>query len=212
MLGLSSLSSLMGLMGTMGTADVQVERLFVTSLQRALEEHAPEELEVFSRWFDPSARRIRFHVATVIGAVGYLRRNPSLYSKVIETAGRTASDRAYGDFSQIERKLLETLPKFGRERLVKYLLHSGLRSIHKDAQLSVKRDGEKLLLTVTNSLFCHTPAEDGGQKRCHFYSALFAGLLEKTDIHCYSVTEASCRGQGSDTCSFEVLLERHQAA
>ena len=53
----------------LGTADVQVERLFVTSLQRALEEHAPEELEVFARWFDPSARRARFHVATVIGAV-----------------------------------------------------------------------------------------------------------------------------------------------
>ncbi len=195
-----------------GTADVQVERVFVTSLQRALEEHAPEELEVFSRWFDPSARRARFHVATVIGAVGYLRRNPSLYFKVIDTAGRTASERAYGDFSQIERKLLETLPKFGRERLVKHLLHSGLRSIHRDAQLSVKRDGEKLLLTVTNSLFCHTPAEDGGQKRCHFYAALFAGLLEKADIQCYSVTESSCRGQGSDTCSFEALLERHQAA
>jgi hypothetical protein len=196
----------------LGTADVQVERLFVTSLQRALEEHAPEELEVFSRWFDPSARRTRFHVASVIGAMGYLRRNPSLYYKVIDTAGRTASDRAYGDFSQIERKLLETLPKFGRERLVKHLLHSGLRSIHKDAQLSVKREGEKLILTVSNSLFCHTPAEDGGQKRCHFYAALFAGLLQKTDIHCYSVNELSCRGQGSLTCSFEALLEQHQAA
>jgi predicted hydrocarbon binding protein len=192
--------------------DIQVERLFVTSLQRALEEHAPEEIEVFSRWFDPSARRTRFHVATVIGAVGYLRRNPSLYVKVIETAGRTASDRAYKDFSQIERRLLETLPKFGRERLVKHLLHSGLRSIHKDAQLSVKRDGEKLILTVTNSLFCHTPAEDGGAKRCHFYAALFAGLLEKTDIQCFAVTESSCRGQGSDACRFEALLERPQAA
>lgn len=192
--------------------DVQVERLFVTSLQRAIEEHAPEELEVFSRWFDPSARRTRFHVATVIGAVGYLRRNPSLYAKVIETAGRTASDRAYRDFSQIERRLLETLPKFGRERLVKHLLHSGLRSIHKDAQLSVKRDDEKLILTVTNSLFCHTPAEDGGQMRCHFYSALFAGLLDKTDIQCFSVTESSCRGQGSDACRFEALLARPQAA
>jgi predicted hydrocarbon binding protein len=194
------------------TADVQVERLFVTSLQRALEEHAPEELEVFARWFDPSARRLRFHVAAVVGAVGYLRRNPSLYAKVIHTAGRTASERAFGDFSQIERRLLETLPKFGRERLVKHLLHSGLRSIHKDAQLSVKRDGEQLILTVTNSLFCHTPAEDGGEKRCQFYAALFAGLLEKTDLNCFSVTEASCRGQGSDACRFVALLEQPQAA
>jgi len=192
--------------------DIQVERLFVTSLQKALEEHAPEELDVFAQWFDPSARRTRFHVATVIGAVGYLRRNPSLYEKVIETAGRTASERAYGDFSQIERRLLESLPRFGRERLVKHLLHSGLRSIHKDAQLSVKREGEKLILVVENSLFCHTPADNGGQKRCHFYAALFAGLLEKTDLQCYAVTEASCRGQGGDACRFEALLERPQAA
>ena len=192
--------------------EVQVERLFVTSLQKAIEQHAPEELEVFSQWFNPSARQTRFHVATVIGAVGYLRRNPVLYEKVIATAGKTASERAYGDFSQIERRLLGALPRFGRERLVKHLLHSGLRSIHKDAQLAVERESEKLILTVDNSLFCHTPAEDGGQKRCHFYCAMFAGLLEKTDIHCYSVTEASCRGQGDETCRFEALLERPKAA
>ena len=137
--------------------EVQVERLFVTSLQKAVEEHAPEELEVLSQWFDPSARQTRFHVATVIGAVGYLRRNPTLYAKVIDAAGRNASERAYDDFSPIERRLLGSLPRFGRERLVKHLLHSGLRSIHKDAQLAVKRDGEKLLLSLGNSLFCHTP-------------------------------------------------------
>ena len=192
--------------------DVQVERLFVSSLQRALEEHAPEELEVFSQWFDPAGRQTHFHVATVIGAVGYLRRNPALYEKVIDAAGRNASERAYGDFSPIERRLLASLPRFGRERLVKHLLHAGLRSIHKDAQLSVRRDGEKLILTVDNSLFCHTPAEDGGQKRCHFYAALFAGLLEKTDLRYHSVTETTCRGQGSDACRFEVILEKPKAA
>jgi predicted hydrocarbon binding protein len=197
---------------TIAAADIQVERLFVTSLQRALEEHAPEELEVFTRWFDPSARRMRFHVASVIGAVGYLRRNPTLFAKVIDAAGRTASERAYGDFSPIERRLLETLPKFGRERLVKHLLHSGLRSIHRDAQLAVEREDEKLVLTVTNSLFCHTPPENGGEKRCHFYSSLFAGLLEKTDLQCFSVTESSCRGQGSDACRFDALLVPPQAA
>lgn len=192
--------------------EVQVERVFVTCLQKALEEHAPEELEVFTQWFDPSARQAQFHIATVVGAVGYLRRNPALYQKVIDTTGRNASERAFGDFSSIERRLLVSLPRFGRERLVKHLLHSGLRSIHKDAQLSVKRDGENLLLTVDNSLFCHTPAENGGQKRCQFYSALFAGLLEKADIHCFSVTEQSCRGQGDDNCHFQVLLEQPKAA
>ena len=192
--------------------EVQVERLFVTSLQKALEEHAPEELEVFGQWFDPSARQTHFHIATVIGAVGYLRRNPTLYEKVIDTAGRDASEHAFGDFSPIERRLLGSLPRFGRERLVKHLLHSGLRSIHKDAQLSVKREGENLLVTVDNSLFCHTPAEDGGQKRCHFYSALFAGLLDKAEIRCFSVTERSCRGQGDDNCRFQAMLEQPQAA
>lgn len=192
--------------------EIQVERLFVTSLQKALEEHAPEELEVFSQWFDPSARQTHFHVATIIGAVGYLRRNPALYEKVIAAAGHNASEHAYSDFSPIERRLLGSLPRFGRERLVKHLLHSGLRSIHKDAQLSVKREDENLILTVDNSLFCHTPAEDGGQKRCHFYAALFAGLLDKADIRCYSVTELSCRGQGDDNCRFEAVLEQPKAA
>ncbi|HXV64968.1 MAG TPA: hypothetical protein VEK15_29995 [Vicinamibacteria bacterium] len=191
--------------------DIQVERLFVTSLHRAIEELAPEEMDVFSRWFDPSTRRTRFHVATIIGAVGYLRRNPALYEKVIEAAGKTASERAYADLSPIERRLLEALPRFGRERLVKYLLHSGLRSIHKDAQLSVGKDGDKLILTVTNSIFCCTPADNSGH-RCQFYAVLFEGLLGKTDLRCYSVKEASCRGQGADACRFEALLKEPQAA
>ena len=208
----SFLRGLRGLTGFTAMIEVQVERLFVTSLQKALEEHAPEELEVFSQWFDPSARQTHFHVATVIGAVGYLRRNPTLYEKVIDAAGRNASAHAFSDFSPIERRLLGSLPRFGRERLVKYLLHSGLRSIHKDAQLSVTREGENLLLTVDNSLFCHTPAEDGGPKRCHFYAALFAGLLDKADIRCFSVTEQSCRGQGDDNCRFQAVLVQPQAA
>lgn len=180
-----------------------VERLFVTSLQKALEEHAPEELEVLRQWFDPSTRETQFHVATVIGAVGYLRRNPALYEKVIEAAGRSASIRAFEDLSPIERRLLMTLPRFGRGRLVKHLLHNGLRSIHRDAQLTVEEAGDRLVVTVDNSLFCLTPAEDGGRKRCLFYAALFAGLLEKTDFRCTDVRESLCRGQGDDACRFE---------
>lgn len=192
--------------------DIQVERLFVTSFTKAVEEHAPEELDVFSRWFDPATRRTRFHVASIIGAVGYLRRNPTLYEKVIASAGRTASEGAYAEFSPIERRLLETLPRFGRERLLKHLLHSGLRAIHKDAQLLVQKEDGRFILSVANSMFCHTPADNGGDKRCRFYSALFAGLLNKTDLNCVSVRETSCRGQGADQCRFEVVLEDSQAA
>ena len=193
-------------------SEAQVERLFVSSLQKALEEHAPEELEVFTRWFDPSARQTQFHVATIIGAVGYLRRKADVYQRVIDAAGRNASALAFGDISSIERRLLNNLPRFGRHRLVKHLLHTGLRSIHRDAQLSVERQEENLLLTVDNSVFCLTPAEDGGDKRCHFYSSLFAGLLDEAGIECFSVTEASCRGQGADSCRFEIVLDQPRAA
>jgi predicted hydrocarbon binding protein len=192
--------------------NILVERLLLASLHKALEKHAPEYLEIFSRWFYPSSRQTRFHVATIIGAVGYLRRNPTVYQKVIGAAGRTASDRAYGGFSPIGRRLLESLPRFVRERLVKHLLHSGLRSIHKDALIFVKRAGEKIFVTVDNSLFCYTPAENEGLMRCHFYATLFAGLLEKADLPCDSVREVTCRGQGDATCSFEVQLARPRAA
>ena len=184
--------------------DIQVERLFVTCLQKALDEHAPEQLEVFGKWFDLSSRQTRFHVAPVIGAVGYLRKNASIYEKVVEAAGIGASERAYADMSQIERRLLKSLPRFGKERFLKHLLHSGLRSIHKDALLSVQKDNGKFIITVDNSIFCLTPADDGGGHRCQFYAALFAGLLQKTDIPCSSVREVSCRGQGEEACRFEV--------
>ena len=194
------------------TTDILVERLFVTSLQTALEVHAPEELEVFSCWFDPSIRQTRFHIATIIGAVGYLRRKPTLYEKVMGTAGRKASDRAYGDFLPIKRRLLESLARFGKGRLVKPLLRAGLRSIHKEGLLSVKREGEKLVVTVDNSLFCHTAADNERPMRCQFYAALFAGLLEKAGLPYDSVREVTCRGQGGAACNFEALLQRTRAA
>ena len=69
-----------------------VERLFLASLRQALEDIAPEQLEVFQKWFDPADRRPRFHIAPVMAAVSYLSRDPALYEKVMDRAGRYASD------------------------------------------------------------------------------------------------------------------------
>jgi hypothetical protein len=78
-----------------------VERLFVVSLQQAIGDLAPEQLEVFEKWFDPTDRRPRFHIAPVIGAVGYLRKSPTLLgctpegcSSVVETTCRGQGESA----------------------------------------------------------------------------------------------------------------------
>ena len=68
-----------------------VERLFVASLRSALEDIAPERLDVFENWFPPGDRRPRFHIAPVMGAVSYLSRDPELYKTAMEKAGRIAS-------------------------------------------------------------------------------------------------------------------------
>ena len=99
-----------------------VERLFLASLRQALEDIAPEQLEVFQKWFDPADRRPRFHIAPVIGAVSYLSRDPALYEKVMDRAGRYASDWSYEHLSPVERKLWSSFPLAGRERAVKRLL------------------------------------------------------------------------------------------
>ena len=95
-----------------------VERKFVASLHKALEEVAPERLEVFEKWFDPADRRPQFHIAPVIGAVGYLRRTPALYHQVMEKAGLYASQWSFSDLPQFERKLSRFRLPFGRDRVV----------------------------------------------------------------------------------------------
>ncbi len=181
-----------------------VERMFVASLQKALEEVAPERLEVFEKWFDPTDRRSQFHIASVIGAVGYLRRTPALYHQVMERAGLYASQWSFLDLPQIERKLSRFRLPFGRDRVVKHLLLSGLRSIHRDGQLELARDGKKLLVTVSNSLFCR--AGTGGEEpACEYYAALFAGLLACARQDCSSIIESSCRGLGASACRFDAL-------
>lgn len=180
-----------------------VERKFVASLHKALEELAPERLEIFEKWFDPADRRAQFHIASVIGAIGYLRRSPDLYHKVMEMAGRYASQWSCLDLPQIKRKIRFRLP-FGRDRLVKHLLQSGLKSIHRDAELETARDGDKLVVTVSNSLFCRTEL-NGGEPTCEYYSALFAGLLACTHEKCSSITESACRSRGDSCCRFEAL-------
>jgi len=187
-------------------ADIQVERLIVTSLYRALEEQAPEEMEVFRRWFDPGNRQTQFHVAPLIGAVGYLRRKPDLYERVIETAGTSASARAFASLSQFERRLLKSMPRFGRIRLLRHLLQNGLRAIHKDARVVVTQAEDGLRIQVENSVFCLTPADEStAVTRCHFYSWLLKGLLVQAQIPCESVVEVECKAQGAGACTFEVF-------
>ena len=187
-------------------ADIQVERLIVTSLYRALEEQAPEEMEVFRRWFDPGNRQTTFHVAPLIGAVGYLRRKPELYDRVIEMAGTSASARVIASLSQIERRLFKSMPRFGRIRLLRHLLQNGVRAIHKDARLTVSEEQDRMRIAVENSVFCLTPPDESAPvPRCHFYSWLLRGLLLEVGIACESVVEIECKAQGAERCLFDVV-------
>lgn len=181
-----------------------VERLFVASLHRSIEDLAPEQLEVFVRWFDPTDRRPRFHIAPVIGAVGFLRKNPTTYPAIMEQAGRYASEWSYSDLSKLERSLLESASQFGRELLLRHLLRSGLRCIHRDGRLQLQRAGSRLHITVWNSLFCRAGTISLIEPVCSYYAALFAGLLEQANGGYSSVIESKCRGQGEEACAFEV--------
>lgn len=186
--------------------DIQVERLIVTSLYRAVEQQAPEEMEVFRRWFDPASRQTQFHVAPLIGAVGYLRRKPELFERVIQTAGTTASARVFESLSRLERRLFKSMPQLGRARLIRRLLQNGLRAIHRDARVGVSLHDDTLTVSVSNSVFCLTPTDESAAvPRCQFYASMLRGLLSQANVGCSAVTEARCKAQGGDTCLFEVV-------
>ena len=184
-----------------------VERKFVASLHRALEDIAPEQLEVFEKWFDPADRRPRFHIAPVIGALGYLRKTPLLYRQVMEKAGEYSSQWCCSDINQIKRKVMQSRVPLGRERLVRNLLRGCLRSIHRDGVLAVERNGDRLVLTLANSLFCRTNGRAAEEPTCFYYASLFGGLLGCTHEGCSSVIESLCRGRGDSSCTFEAVLE-----
>ena len=178
-----------------------VERLFLASLRQALEDIAPEKLDVFQKWFDPADRRPQFHIAPVMGAVSYLGRDPALYESVMDRAGRYASDWSYEHLSPLERKLWSSMPLAGRERAVTRLLRAGLRNIHRDGELQARRDGSKLVVIVANSIFCRTVTGEGPV--CVYYASLFKGLMARAALGWSLVIESSCGGQGRSECHFE---------
>jgi predicted hydrocarbon binding protein len=178
-----------------------VERLFLASLWKALQDIAPERLEVFQKWFDPADRRPRFHIAPVMGAVSYLRRDTALYQRVMEQAGRYAADWSFEHLSPLERKLWGSLPRAGRDRAVRRLLRVGLKNIHSDGELEARREGPKLVVTVSNSIFRRTVSGNGPV--CLYYGSLFAGLMERAALRWSLVVESSCGGQGRPECLFE---------
>ena len=182
-----------------------VERKFVASLQRALEDVAPEQLEVFAKWFDPGDRRPRFHIASVIGAVGYLRKSPSLYMDVMKTGGEYAAQWCCLEFPQFQKKLMNSWLRLGRQRLVRRLFRGGIRSIHRDAQMEFQRDEESLVVTVSNSVFCRTATPSGNGPVCVYYSAFFNGLLDCTSEVYASFEEFDCRARGDSFCRFQAL-------
>jgi hypothetical protein len=182
-----------------------VERKFIASLQRALEDVAPEQLEVFAKWFDPADRRPRFHIAPVIGAVGYLRKSPPLYVDVMNKAGEYAAQWCCLELTQFQKKVMNSWVRLGRERLVRRLLRGGIRSIHRDAQMELARDDERLVVTVSNSVFCRTATPSGEGPACVYYSAFFNGLLDCTSEDYASFKESCCRARGDSICQFEAV-------
>lgn len=182
-----------------------VERKFIASLQRALEDVAPEQLEVFAKWFNPADRRPRFHIAPVIGAVGYLRKSPLLYVDVMRKAGDYAAQWCCLELTQLQKRVMNSWVRLGRERLVRRLFRGGIRSIHRDAQMELQREGERLIVTVSNSVFCRTATPSGEGPACVYYSAFFNGLLDCTSEDYASFQESSCRASGESVCQFEAL-------
>jgi len=182
-----------------------VERKFVASLQRALEDVAPEQLEVFAKWFDPADRRPRFHIAPVIGAVGYLRKSPSLYIDIMKTAGEYAAEWCCSELPPFQKRIMNSWVRLGREHLVRRLFRGGIRSIHRDAQMELQRDEESLVITVSNSVFCRTATLSGTGPACVYYSAFFNGLLDCTSEDYASFDESSCRAGGDSVCRFQAL-------
>lgn len=182
-----------------------VERKFVASLQRALEDVAPEQLEVFAKWFDPTDRRPRFHIASVIGAVGYLRKSPSLYSDVMKTAGEYAAQWCCSELPRFQKTIVNSWVRLGREHFVRRLFRGGIRSIHRDAQMEFQRNEESLVVTVSNSVFCRTATPSGDGPGCVYYSAFFNGLLDCTSEDYASFEESNCRARGDSVCRFQAL-------
>lgn len=195
--------------GTVGAPDTlddalkedPVERLFVASLRSALEDIAPERLDVFENWFPPDDRRPRFHIAPVMGAVSYLSRDPEFYKLAMEKAGRIASVWCYEHVSPVERKFWASLPQAGRERAVRRLLRAGLKNVQRDGELTTRREGPKLLLTLSNSIFCRTVS--GDDPVCLYYASLFSGLMEQAGLRWSVVVESRCGESNRTECRFE---------
>lgn len=182
-------------------SETSVERVFVASVRTALEQLAPERLDVFENWFPPGDRRRRFHIATVMGAVSYLSRDPEFYNAVMQKAGRIAADWCYEQVSPVERKFWASMPRAGKERAVRRLLRFGLKQIQSDGDLTAQREGTKLLLTVSNSIFCRTVSANGPV--CLYYATLFTGLLERAELRWSAVVESSCGESNRTECRFE---------
>lgn len=136
-----------------------------------------------------------------MGAVSYLSRDPEFYTLVMAKAGRIASGWCYELVSSVERRFWASMPQAGRERAVKRVLRSGLKNIQRDGRLVARRDGPKLLLTLSNSIFCRSVSGNGPV--CLYYASLFSGLMEEAGLRWSAVVESSCGESNRTECRFE---------
>ncbi len=86
-------------------------------------------------------------------------------------------------------------------RAVRRLLRAGLKNIQRDGELTTRREGSKLLLTLSNSIFCRTVSGNGPV--CLYYAFLFSGLMEQAELRWSAVVESSCGKADRTECRFE---------
>jgi hypothetical protein len=175
----------------------------MASLHQALVDLAPEKAEAFEEWFPPGDRRARLALPPILGALAYLRKDPSLYFKVSERAGRYASQWGYLQRPWLERRFLTALPLWVRGMAVGYLLRRVLRLIDTEGRLRVERPPDAFVVLLQHSLFCRGYQERGGEPRCSFFAALFGHLLDRAALARPPMRETACLGQGHPFCRFE---------
>ena len=178
---------------------VEIGRVLVASLHQAIADELPTRVDFYDHWL--GGQRMRdgsIGLAPMTAVIGFLRAEGEPYHDVMRRAGRYAADWSVDSMPAFRRRLIMSLPRWWRARVVLRMAARTIRQGYEPTKTRARVRRREARLEVKDSLFCRV-REPQPAPQCDFHAALAVQLLSRFNLPAASRVEA-CLGMQSAQC------------
>lgn len=176
--------------------DPGIGRVLLASLHQAISDEIPARLVFYESWLHAEGLRDgTIGLAPLYAVLSFLRQEgEGVYDRVMMRAGEYAAEWTVAEIGSVERRTVESAPRWLKLRLVMRIAGRLVRSSYQSSRMSARVQRGAAEINVRGSIFCSV-REPVSHPLCRYYAAAVERMLALFNVPA-RVAVRSCRGTG----------------